>query len=204
MHERAELTPALDDLLVVPPELLKQTRAAEHELRRAWLSALGLGPTAAGLAAAPGAEVGLAPAAAGPERGRGGVGAGGGVRAIARALERHSRCVEALTAVGRHAAGQQPAQPQPPGGASAVLPRAPPAAASQAAARTDLAEPDGRAEKRRDRKAAKRHAQPNGTRLGPGGHGAAGTGREAAAGDGAAASSRAQKRVRAEYNNGNC
>lgn len=54
MQERGELLPALLDRLAVPAELLKRARAAEHELRRAWLACIGLDaqPGAGGLARA--------------------------------------------------------------------------------------------------------------------------------------------------------
>lgn len=42
MHERDELVPALDDLLVLPKHLAKAWRRAEREVCTLWLSALGL------------------------------------------------------------------------------------------------------------------------------------------------------------------
>jgi len=71
MHEREELLPLLLDRLAVPVDVLKRARAAEHELRRAWVASLGLD-----LPAQPGAR-----------------------DVAATALGRHPACVAALASV---------------------------------------------------------------------------------------------------------
>jgi hypothetical protein len=78
MHERAELVPALSDRLSVPPELLKRARAAEHELRRAWLVRLGLHD-----------DEGAGPPPSQPTQ-------PGGAERIEAALSRHAACIAAL------------------------------------------------------------------------------------------------------------
>ncbi|KAG8466279.1 hypothetical protein KFE25_002035 [Diacronema lutheri] len=100
MHERGELEPALHDRLAVPAELLRRARTAEHELRRAWLAAIGLGSQAQPV----------------------------GKRALARALDvAHRACVGRLAPGGPEATGAL--ADGPPVAAIALAPAAPPAGA---------------------------------------------------------------------------